>query len=53
MTKKEIKISIGMERKGYSNHPRLLFCPICFYYKLKEKITGKNYDLDKEGVKND
>lgn len=35
-------------KEGYMNHGLLsfIFCPICIFYRIKEKITGINYNLD-------
>lgn len=35
-----------MKNKGYFKHLMSWFCFVCFYYKLKEKRTGINYNLD-------
>lgn len=32
--------------KGYFKHDLNFFCPVCIWYKIKEKITGRNYNLD-------
>lgn len=34
--------------KNYHKHVLSFICPICTYYKIKEKVTGKNYNLDKQ-----
>ncbi len=40
-------------RDGYLKHPFNWICPLCLYYKAKEKITGKSCDWDAYCTKSD